>query len=269
MADDAAPSCFDAAEYWEGRHELPGLAAVGHLRLGEPFNRWAYRARGQAFRRAVAPVIGDLQPRRVLDVGSGKGFYLERWGEMGATDVSGSDLSPSAVDELRARFPDSRFTTMDIGAPLPEGLAGEFDAVSAFDVLFHVIDDEDYLRAFRNLAQLLRPGGIAVFSEYLAEGRTRRAEAWVKRTGEETEAAMRGAGLVPVRRTPMFFLMNPPSQAGPTLHRRAWRALAQSIRRHPSLGGPAGAVLYPLEVTLGRLLSDGPSTYIVVCRKPA
>jgi SAM-dependent methyltransferase len=205
----------------------------------------------------------------VLDVGSGKGFYLERWCEMGATDVSGSDLSSSAVGGLRSRFPDSDFTTMDIGAPLPEGLTGEFDAVSAFDVLFHVVDDEAYLRAFRNLAQLLRPGGIAVFSEYLAEGRTRRAEAWVKRSRRQTDGAMREAGLVPVRRTPMFFLMNPPSQAGPTLHRRAWRTMAQAIRRHPRLGGPAGAVLYPLEVTLGRLLSNGPSTYIVVCRKPA
>lgn len=202
-------------------------------------------------------------------MGSGKGFYLERWRELGAKDMSGSDLSPSAVGKLRERFPGSDFRTMDIGAPIPAELSGQFDAVSAFDVLFHIIEDDAYQQAFRNLSDLLRPGGMAVFSEYLLDSRTRRSEAWVKRSRGDTEAAVREAGLVQVRRTPMFFLMNPPAQVGQTLHRRAWRALAQSIRKHPRLGAPAGAALYPLEVTLGRLLSDGPSTHIVVCRKPA
>ena len=241
---------------------------MGHLRLGEPFNRWAYRARRRAFMRALRSVDGG-RPRRVLDVGSGKGFYVERWRELGATEISGCDLSPSAVRTLRERFPDGNFVRMDIGAPLDGELSGPFDAVSAFDVLFHLIDDDAYRQAFRNLSELLRPGGLMVFSEYLVEGRTKRAEAWVKRSRGEVDAALRDAGLEQVGTTPMFFLMNPPAGAGPTLHRRAWRMLAQAVRRHPRLGGVAGAVLYPFEVALGRLRSDGPSTHIVICRKPA
>ncbi|HEV2074863.1 MAG TPA: class I SAM-dependent methyltransferase [Thermoleophilaceae bacterium] len=268
-ATDPEPAAaFDPAEYWESRHELPGLAAVGHLRLGEPFNRWAYRARRRAFLRAVRPFLSDGPPARVLDVGSGKGFYVERWRELGARAVTGCDLSQGAVGELRARFPESEFMQLDIGAPLDDDLAGRFDAVSAFDVVFHIVDDLAYRRAFENAAKLLRPGGLLIFSEYLMEGRTRRAEAWVKRSRGEIEAAVHDAGLEELSRRPMFFLMNPPAEAGLTLHRRAWRALAQAIRRHPRLGGVAGALLYPPEVALTRFSSKGPSTEIVVCRKP-
>lgn len=183
--------------------------------------------------------------------------------------MTGSDLSRTAVKGLLERFPDSEIVQLDIGAPLDGRLTASFDAVSAFDVLFHIVDDGAYLRAFRNASDLLRPGGVFIFSEYLMDGPTRRAEAWVKRSRGEIEAAVRAAGLVPFARHPMFFVMNPPTDPAPTLHRRAWRSMAQAIRRRPWLGGLAGACLYPVEVVLGATRSKGPSTQIVICRKPA
>jgi len=35
----------------------------------------------------------------------------------------------------------------------------------------------------------------------------------------------------------------------------------------PASAGPFGAILYPFEVALGRMRSEGPSTHILVCRK--
>src|ERR1043166_8271428 len=98
--------------------------------------------------------------REVLDVGSGTGFYVDRWLRLGAR-VTGLDLTEIAVAELSRAFPAARFLRADIGASL-DGVPlapGWFDAVSAFDVLFHIVDDAQYARAFENIPSLLRPGG--------------------------------------------------------------------------------------------------------------
>ena len=54
----------------------------------------------------------------------------------------------------------------DIGGP-PDQIArgASFDAVSAFDVLFHIVDDAAYGRAFQNIASLLKPGGWFLWSD--------------------------------------------------------------------------------------------------------
>ena len=38
------------------------------------------------------------------------------------------------------------------------------------DVLFHIVDDEGYARAIRNLAALLAPGGLLVLTENFLTG---------------------------------------------------------------------------------------------------
>lgn len=270
MAADETGTRPNVVEYWNSRHEAPGLAAVGHLRLGEPYNRWLYRVKRRAFQRTVGRLFAYSSPGDVLDVGSGKGFYIERWKELRASSIAGADLSAAAVDGLRSRFPGHEIMQLDIGAPLDERLARRYDVISIFDVLYHVIEDDSYRRAFHNLAMMLRPGGHLVFSEYMLEfPETRRGKAWVKRPRTEVEATVREAGLQLVGQHPTFFLMNPPADPTPTLHRRSWRKLTQQIRRRPAIGGIAGAVLYPFEILLGATRSEGPSTGIFVCRKPA
>ena len=94
---------------------------------------------------------------RVLDVGSGTGFYVALWRELGVRPVTGSDITAKAVGKLRAAFPDDEFVRFDVGGeelPLPES---SFDLISAFDVLFHVTDDARFRRALHNLSTLLPP----------------------------------------------------------------------------------------------------------------
>src|SRR5262245_1706679 len=101
-----------------------------------------YRVRGEVFDRVVdelGTTSGRGRPARVLDVGAGTGFYVDRWLARKAS-VTGVDLTEVSVRNLRERFPAARFIQADIGAPLGPPLAdeiGTFDVVSAFDVLFH------------------------------------------------------------------------------------------------------------------------------------
>lgn len=118
-----------------------------------------------------AEMIGGLRPlpgMRVLDFGAGTGWstrYLTQLGcEVIATDVSATALE--VAKQLFKRLP--------VAGPQPEptflvfdgrriDLAdGSMDRVHCFDALHHVPNPEDVLR---ELARVLKPGGIAGFCE--------------------------------------------------------------------------------------------------------
>jgi SAM-dependent methyltransferase len=178
----------------------------------------------------------------------------------------GSDLTSVAVERLRDRFPDVPFEQLDISADRVD-LGDGYDAISAMDVLFHIVDDEGYARAIRNLAALLADGGRLVFSEFLLQDGTRRGEHETDRSLAYVETKLREAELEVELRRPMFVLMNTPVDSDSWFLRRAWTAVNVLVRRGPRWGNFVGAALYPAELALTRLLREGPSTEIIVCRK--
>ena len=261
-----SPSTFEPERYWSDRLEQTySLAGVGWLGLGEPFNRWMYAVRRRVFRRAIRAGV-DLDHARVLDIGSGTGFYVALWGELGVVNITGSDLTGVAVERLRARFPGVRFEQLDISAAQLE-LEGPYDAISAMDVLFHIVDDEGYAQAIRNLALLLAPGGRLIFTENLLHGETQRAESQTSRSLDQVEGLLRDAGFELELRRPMFVLMNTPVDSDSALLRRVWTAVNLFVQQGPRWGYLAGSVLFPIDVALTRWVTEGPSTEIVVCRK--
>jgi 2-polyprenyl-3-methyl-5-hydroxy-6-metoxy-1,4-benzoquinol methylase len=85
---------FSPDVYWENRlSQNFSLGGVGHGLLGYQYNRWAYRLRDRVLRRHLAPLRLRLSDSSILDVGSGTGFYIDFWRNMGAGSISGSDLS--------------------------------------------------------------------------------------------------------------------------------------------------------------------------------
>jgi len=267
---------FDNKRYWETRlREHYSLAGVGYLRLGRRYNEWMYRVRGEVFDRVVERIAKSDERRgwRVLDVGAGTGFYVDRWLRMGAT-VTGLDLTEVAVRELSRGFPAANFVQADIGAPLggrPLGerllSPGSFDAVSAFDVLFHIVDDPAYARAFQNIAELLRPGGWFLWSDNFLRHPTERVAHQVSRSLGESTAAVEAAGFEVIERVPMFVLMNYPADTTSKLARWGWTAMVAPATLAEPIGWAVGALLYPLEKALVERLKESPSTEIMVCRK--
>jgi SAM-dependent methyltransferase len=89
---------------------------------------------------------------RYLDVGCSTGFVVEAARDRG-WDAVGLDLNPSAVEFGRSRGLDLRAAALEDAAFEP----ASFDAVSLFDVLEHLLDPVQTLRAS---LRLLRPRGI-------------------------------------------------------------------------------------------------------------
>lgn len=99
---------------------------------------------------------------RVLEIGCGMGRYTLPLHDRGLA-VEGLDLSPVLLGHLR-RFAGARAIPLheaDLVDHAP-ALAGAFDAVVGFFVLHHL---HDLPASFRAVADLLRPGGRAVFIE--------------------------------------------------------------------------------------------------------
>jgi 2-polyprenyl-3-methyl-5-hydroxy-6-metoxy-1,4-benzoquinol methylase len=166
---------------------------------------------------AGSPPIG-IAPR-VLDVGCGTGFLLERLAARGFSGV-GIDLSPESVSHASRRLAEmgvaDRLSAVVGSAYEPP--EGPFDLICLTDVLEHLEDPRACLRALR---ERLAPDGLVVVStpnrrslpgarRWLAEhgvpgirlslAPVDRWQTWV-----DLESHGAAAGLVPVSRRGIFF----------------------------------------------------------------
>ncbi|HZG96161.1 MAG TPA: glycosyltransferase, partial [Mycobacteriales bacterium] len=227
-ADGAAvePAAVDAAA---------PVAGVGVRTQSHSYNEWLYRVRDRVFRRALAKTdVRAVARPRVLDIGPGVGFHVERWKKLGA-DVTAVDIADSAVRQLAEKHPDVLVRRLDISDDVSE-LAGDYDAVSAFDVLFHIVDDDRHRAAVRNVARLLRPGGWFIFSDTLARRRASTSEHYVRRSRREIERAVRRAGLEIVATPPALVLIAHPLDSTSARARAPWQRVV--ICRKPLVSPP-------------------------------
>jgi len=119
-------------------------------------------AEGEAILRA----LGDLRGKNVLECGCGPGGQLPLFARAGAR-VWGFDLVPEVVAvarrSCRVNGVEDR---VELGVSSMEDLSypdGTFDRVVGFGVLHHV----NVALASRQVHRVLKPGGVAVFSEPL------------------------------------------------------------------------------------------------------
>ena len=111
-------------------------------------------------RPAIVELAGDVEGKRVLDVGCAAGHLSALLAAKGA-DVLGVDSSAGMIAVARKKFGDvARFEQADVSRPLdlPDG---SIDVVAASLVLHYLKDWGPALAEFR---RVLKPGGVLVFS---------------------------------------------------------------------------------------------------------
>lgn len=116
-----------------------------------------------AFRRRAEAVFDFLAIRpgdRVLDLGCGRGFFLNLLRELApAADVVGAEIDRPLLSVARSRLPNVRAVNAS-AYDLPFA-AGTFDKILFTEVLEHIPDD---LAAVREVARVLAPGAAVALT---------------------------------------------------------------------------------------------------------
>lgn len=256
-----------AQKFWEERlRDNLDESGTGCSGFGLQFNRWLYRLRAYRFRQVLKALPFNPVKSRVLDVGCGAGFYIRQWNEQGVERVEGLDFSQTSIDTLQGLYPQSSFHLADISDPDLPLPSTRYDYITAFDVLFHIIDDEKYMAALKNLQRMLKPTGLLILSEnFTHHEHARGSDYHYSRSLAQIERMLEISGLRMSWRRPMFVLMNAPDDSDSRVLRAWWRLVRAVAQRGESTGWLVGAALYPLDRLLTSWMKESPTTEIAIC----
>jgi ubiquinone/menaquinone biosynthesis C-methylase UbiE len=122
---------------------------------------------------------GRLDRKEVLEIGCGRGIGVEViFQQFGAARVTAVDIDPRMIDLARRRLSSiaPHRPNLAVGSATAIPASDEsFDAVFDFGILHHV---PEWQKAVREIARVLRPGGLFFFEEVTTQALQR----WLYRT---------------------------------------------------------------------------------------
>jgi len=176
---------YDAGKFWNSFFKsstdsaLSDRATIGPM-VTETASRFHFNAVENGIIRAITHreelpfgwqvATWEFAQRRrelhLVDVGTGSGHWLDFFREaLYVTTAIGIEVAATAVEGLREKYAGQtgiEIVKLDIGAadfPVEE-LGCDADYISAIGVLFHLVDDDKWLQALRNMKTLLAPDGL-------------------------------------------------------------------------------------------------------------
>ncbi|MFA4980866.1 MAG: class I SAM-dependent methyltransferase [Candidatus Omnitrophota bacterium] len=141
---------IDDQKYWTERHRrYAGMArAVGQISYSEKANYYVYRIVLERYAELLGrlPLDGAIS---VLDAGCGNGVYTKFLSGFGFK-VTAVDISQEAIDRLDIKITDKSRSSLET-IPMPGRL---YDIVHCFDVLYHILDDDEWKASIARLCAL-------------------------------------------------------------------------------------------------------------------
>ena len=109
----------------------------------------------------LTAMLPDLTGKTVLDVGCGMGQHAKQYADLGASSVTGIDISEKMLEHARTHFSAPNITYRKLAMEDLGTLHEPFDVITsslAFDYA------EDFTALMADLYGLLKPGGTLVYS---------------------------------------------------------------------------------------------------------
>jgi len=251
---------YEPERYWQERLSRNfSLGGAGHTGLGLEYNKWLYKARIRALNKLLRE--GQINPhgKQILDIGCGTGFYIDYWEKMGAAGIVGLDITEASISRLAANYPGYKFIKADITDNGLE-LKGEFDIITAFDVLFHIVDEDKFEQAIKNIkAQSHKKTMILIMDSFLSQPRPPGFHENY-RTIHRYREVLNNNGLRIVKIIPIFLIMSNP---------RVRRLLSLGNRLGPPgrfMNYLLGCSLYFIDGIILRFAIDSPATKLLLAQ---
>jgi hypothetical protein len=89
----------------------------------------------------------------------------------------------------------------------------------------------------------------------------------VSRLRSDIEASLKRNGLQIIERRRMFVLMNAPVDTQSRRLKAFWTRLEAQLKKGERQSRLIGAALYPVDSLLTKVMKEGPTTEVVLCRK--
>jgi SAM-dependent methyltransferase len=207
-ADASRDDISRLREFWNARYQSFSLSESGWSGAGESFNRFVYRCKSAAIRRALdRRGYSSSAPFGVLDAGCGQGFFADFYYEhYPNANYVGVDLSHRVVEHVKRTRPGVEVHEGDLSSWSPSPLR-QFDVVQCLEVLHLVLDDEVVRRALVNFRRLLRASGIVLVTVRPGEDDAAAGGYLRFRPESQLRAWWQAAGLVECGRLPIYYWM--------------------------------------------------------------
>lgn len=142
-----------AGDWWDPKGSSAMLHRLNPVRLA--FVRDQIDRHFGTDQRSLRPLEG----RTALDVGCGAGLLTEPLARLGA-HVTGIDAAPELIEAARTHAGESGLAIRYVAGEVAD-LDGQYDLVTAMEVVEHVADPASFVRT---LADRLAPGGLLLMS---------------------------------------------------------------------------------------------------------
>jgi ubiquinone/menaquinone biosynthesis C-methylase UbiE len=244
--------------------------------LGYIYNSWLYKARFRAVQRALGKLGIGVSGKTLIDVGVGSGAWIPFWERCGVSKIVGLDITAASVSVLQKKYPQFKFFRGDICSELFFSQEN-FDIVTVFDLLFHIVDDKDFHNAVSNLSRLVKEGGLVLISDGFGNNSYGPIYHEYHRTLQQYMNELNRIRLQPIHFEPIFFVMTTPicasdTKSGQFLSKSVGTmlriiALIASHQPLSKLNHLIGFSLYLLDSMLYRVVKTGPSLKILFAYK--
>ncbi|WP_325892528.1 class I SAM-dependent methyltransferase [Grimontia sp. NTOU-MAR1] len=109
-------------------------------------------------------MLGDIEGKKVLDLGCGSGVYADYFLRKGAESVTCLDFSVEMVDIVKNKFSDRVSTyVQDLLEGLPKEVKRQYDVIVCPLVIHYL---KDITALFSDVYRVLKPGGSMAFSTH-------------------------------------------------------------------------------------------------------
>lgn len=194
----------DPIKYWDLRHKSVNEWQAGGDRALTVARNKAFYTHRLGLLVGILDSYFDRDVLRILDAGCGKGWLSDQLVSQGHY-VYGIDSSETAIEICNAHRQGDYSVTCLSDFSSPE----LFDAVLCMDVLFHILDDEEWLKSLLNLASLLTADGILVVADDPREHRYEMGDYIVHRSMDDYLFSLEPLGFALIESLPYRFGGNP------------------------------------------------------------